>query len=267
MEKSFLLILLQIVTESFPISSGGHIFILEKILSLDLGKSLFEIFDHLSHGSAIVCILLVFWKDWSISIVRLIRTRPYVFYRIITYVCVAEVCSAFFYVIIRVWLSDIWWLRCDISVLFGMIITMLSLFSLRWLPHGAGTYESLNVKKALLIGSVQGIALLPGISRFAATYVVGCWLGLSPRRSIQFSFLIFLPIISAAFLNAVRKIHRFPQISLFYSFKTWFFVIIATIIAYFALRLARDWALEGKFWRFGIYMIVPCVILLWIALH
>ncbi|MCK4517445.1 undecaprenyl-diphosphate phosphatase, partial [Candidatus Babeliales bacterium] len=134
--------------------------------------------------------------------------------------------------------------------------------SLRTSGQSKSTAESLNIRKALILGCVQGIALLPGISRFATTYVAGRWLHLSPRRAFQISFLIQLPLISAAFVQGLYKIVGTPEGILLSSGRGLLTLVLATVIGFFALCFAQKLAYQEKFWWFGFYLLVPTLFLL-----
>lgn len=271
MEKSFFAALLQIVTDALPISSGGHVFLLKKLLFEGSEFLLFEIIEPLSHGPTLLCILLIFWPYWGHLAIRLLSPRNFrrilpVFLRITTFVIAADIITALFYFVVRIHLKDASFLQSPWLLLLGVVVTTMGLLSLLFLEKEGAVYKQLDLYKVLLIGVVQGVALLPGISRFATTYVAARWLQISPRRALQFSFLIYVPLIVLAFGNAARKIVMLPSdqyqelISLFCSVQSTFFVILATVISYFALRLACRWGMQGKLWRFGIYMIFPSLL-------
>ena len=106
---------------------------------------------------------------------------------------------------------------------------------------------------------------MPGISRFGTTYVVARWLSLSPRRALELSFLIEFPLILGAFLwNGVIRLPSDLAILLVYSPFSWFVGGSAAVLGYFLLRFSYRWGIEGKFWRFGVYMILPSLVLLYV---
>lgn len=77
-----------------------------------------------------------------------------------------------------------------------LIITGLLLWSTRWIKN-KGTSD-LSIKKALLIGIVQGLAVMPGISRSGSTIAVGIFLGLNREVAARYSFLLSIPAILGA---------------------------------------------------------------------
>ena len=82
----------------------------------------------------------------------------------------------------------------------GLLITSLLLFLGSKAPHRS---RPLTARGALLIGCVQALSLLRGISRSGSTLVPGLWLGLREREAIRFSFLLSIPVIIGASLVSI----------------------------------------------------------------
>ncbi len=294
------LIITQIIGESLPISSSGHV----NLAGLLANKYwrirnavLPDFLDHLLHGTALAAILIVFFKDCYFAFKKLLRactlflftSKPLsfsqkklfaIFGKIVGLVIVADLVTSIFYFVIKIWAKKF---CCHLGpnfLLGGFILTMLLLFSLKirkTLSFATAKIASLEVssqfsrgsftlKTAIILGAVQGCALLPGISRFASTYVAGCWLNLSPRRAFQISFLIHLPLIVAAFLFfGIKDIFKKPEIlqSLSAGFDplSLFLILSATIIAIIALNFCYKLAVKDRLWWWGFYMLIPIIIL------
>lgn len=226
-----------------------------------------------------------------------------VFLRIVGYVFIVDIMSIAAYLLFSKGLKSISWLQSDWATVVGFVITMAALLSLKKLERRGHnglecrgqacrkkkekkedkedredkekkeSCDVLNIQKVILIGLAQGIAFFPGISRLGATYVAGRWLNLSARRSFQFSFLFQFPLMVAAFI--FEGLYLLPKASfangyrlifLFYSPQTWLVVIIATVLGYAGLHLVYRSGIEKKMWRFGIYMIIPALILFWLTI-
>lgn len=287
------LIITQIIVESLPISSSGHVALVGLLANRFFGIQnavLPDFLDNLLHGTALLAILIVFFKDWFVPVKKLIQccfqfafnTKPLsfsqkkllkIFMKIAELVIVADLITSVLYFAIKIGFKDYFTNSSQNFLLLGFIITMLLLLSLRFIqrsnlgPQISGN-QSLNFKKAVILGLVQGCAVLPGISRFASTYVAGCWLNLSPRRAFQLSFLIHLPLIIAAFLFlGVKDIFKRPEV--FQDFNksglflpSLFLILAAATIAIFTLKLCYRLAVKNKLWWFGIYMLIPIITLI-----
>jgi undecaprenyl-diphosphatase len=88
------------------------------------------------------------------------------------------------------------WTNSPAVVAVGFLITTGLLVSVRWLGSGRTTFPSAG--HALLLGLVQGIAVVPGISRSGSTIAMALWLGVRPDRAFELSMLMSLPVVLGA---------------------------------------------------------------------
>jgi undecaprenyl-diphosphatase len=204
--------------------------------------------------------------------------RLSLFFKIFGTVVIADLFTLVFYLVIKVCLKNVIFLQSPHMLLLGFCVTACTLFLTFLLPKYLtdGTRadtcnlvtQSLVAQKkyglvGMIMGIVQGLALLPGISRFATTYAAARALGLTPRRAFQFSWLIFFPLLCAAFLgNGVRGLAMSGDLCNFFTIKIITHVFLATSTAYWLFEWTYDLALRERFWWFGVYMILPiaCVI-------
>jgi undecaprenyl-diphosphatase len=281
MEQLFLaLIVTQIIVESMPISSSGHVRVFELLFTKAWGIKTFlpDFIDHLLHGTALIAILIVFFKDWFYPIRKLLqsciqltfskKSLSYsqrklfnIFLKIIGLVVAANLITSLFYFPIKFLFKDFF--ANPSFLLSGFIITMLLLLSLAFKKQKNAA--AFDLKKALILGCVQGLAVLPGISRFASTYAAGYWLNLRPARAMQISFLLHLPLIIAAFIMlGVKPLITGQEVFFQFNFCDSLIVLIVTAIAILCLKLSYRLAIKNKLWWFGIYMIIPILILLYL---
>ena len=251
-----LILFIQIILEALPVSSSGHLFLFEKLFFNRLLWS--EFLDHLAHGPTLIVLTAFFWSDISPMIRAAFSFRRKIIFliaKLISFVFVADLVTAIFYLIIKTYVGT----APDIVVSFGFFATGISLFSLLLIPDRKKTghrlvCQPLTLKKSLLLGVAQGLALLPGISRFAFTYVVARWLKMSNRRAFQVSFLIQFPLIVAAFSRALISVPSHSEKIPFCSWPALLVVMLAMIVAYFLLGLMRRLTLKNMLWPFGIYV-------------
>lgn len=276
-----MLMITQIIIESLPISSSGHVALLEMLL-----KKLWKIkiilpdfIDNLLHSTALLAISVIFFKDWFFPTKKLLHAciqvtfskKPLtfaqkklfiIFFKIIGLVFVANLVTSIFYFSIKFFLKDYLFIN-TIFLLVGFIITMILLLSLKFRKQNQ--IETLNLKKTLILGCIQGLAVLPGISRFASTYVAGCWLNLQPARAMQISFLLHLPLIIAAFLfMGLKPLIARPEVLNKLNFCNLAIILLSAAIAVFLLNLCYKLAIKNKLWWFGIYMLIPILMLIYL---
>jgi undecaprenyl-diphosphatase len=247
------LLTVQIVVESFPISSSTHVKLLELFLiSLQYPIESWcsnELLNHLAHGPTILILALFFYPRWSFLLYNIRRC-----WRLIIKLCmrvaVADLITCGFYIGIK---------QCVVppsTIGVGMVVTAVALASLHWCPT-KNAHAPWNWPRVLLLGCAQGVALLPGISRLALTFVTARWMGISPRKSFEISFLIQWPLIAAAFVHAVGTLYLHDALGQFLHTDILLIMLVSTIIAWYALRITNYCAMTGRLWWFAWYMTVP----------
>ncbi len=277
----YLMIFCQVVLESFPISSSGHLVLLEKILqsfgTTPTVADLPPFFDHFLHGPTILVLLIFFRKEWFAPLGFLFKNFTFdfsnwsdrykklwgVFLKITFFVFVTSFITVIFYFLFG-YLKKFALLQSEGLMLFGFFLTTILLFSLYFKDKKDDRNGDLTLTKVIILGLVQGVSFLPGISRFGSTYVVARWLGVSVKRSFQFTFLMQFPLIVAAFFDASSKMFFGEKtfINLF-SLKVCVAFLIATVLAYFALYVSYSLAIRRKLWYLGFYMLLPLSLLIY----
>ncbi len=114
--------------------------------------------------------------------------------------------------------------------------------------------------KALIIGLAQSIAVVPGVSRAAATIVAGRMLGLSRRAVVEFSFLLAIPTMAAAAGYDLTKNALSFSTSEIGLLALGF--VTAFIAAYFSVRFLIRYIQNHTFTIFGVYRIIIALLLL-----
>ncbi len=195
-----LLGLIQGVTEFFPISSSAHLKVFKTFFGIPTGEEtiLFDLFCHLG---TLLALIIYFRKD----ILNLISYPR----RLIPFMVALVPLIPFYFLLkpVREALSKPEYLG------FCLIGTAAILYGASLLHKKVK--ETLNLKDALWIGTFQGIALIPGISRSAATIGAGLWRGATPFEAVRFSFLLSLPAVSGGtFLELMKSKSHFSSASL-----------------------------------------------------
>lgn len=286
MEKLlFLTIVTQIIIESLPISSSGHVMlvsILAKKFWHNQEFCLPDILDPLLHTSALLAITITFYRDWQPLFKQLThiiyklfskeklkssqQKLLLLFFKIIGLMFIADLITAIFYFLFKIVLKNNCIFANPMMLILGFSCTGLILFSLSLKQKFFTAHpEPLDFTKTLILGIIQGLAFIPGISRFASTYAAGCWLNLGPRRAFQISFLLHLPlIISDVLLHGIIPLFKNSELLPIFNRTLIISALISTIIATLLLMLTYKLALKNKLWIFCFYMLIPIMILIFI---
>ena len=251
--KYIILGIIQGITEPLPISSSGHIFIFKHLFNnTTLFNDLnFEIFLNFA---SFIAILIIFWKD----VIELIKGFfKYIFdkenrkknLREFKY-CMAIVIGSIPVGIIGVLFKD------EIETLLNrvwvvgitFIITAICLLIVKNSNGKKNDYD-ITYKDALIIGIIQAIALLPGLSR-SGMVLVGCLLcKLNREASLKYTFMLYFPVSLATFVL---------EIGLSTSMLGYYIIgmIFSFMFTLFTYKILSNIVKRGKLWKFSIYLFI-----------
>jgi undecaprenyl-diphosphatase len=187
--KVLILALIQGLTEFLPISSSAFLVVAEEIINLD-NKNLNLLFNISVHSGSLLAVMIYFKKE----ILSLIKNYTLLFNLIIATIPVVIVGF-----IVKILSLNI--ILQNTNVIAGAtIIFSIILFLSDKTQVSLKFKDSISNKNALIIGLAQVLALIPGTSRSGITITAARYLGFSRTDASKFSFLISIPVLSAATL-------------------------------------------------------------------
>ncbi len=286
MNELLLVVVVQVCLESLPVSSSGHMMLASMLCAKinNFSYALPEHFDHFLHGPTLAILLIFFFSLWwpvakrcGRALINMLRSRTLSDseqrgLRLAMYVglwaFIADVVSVCVYGFGKLLFKKFGIVPTPGVLLVGFCITML-LFAVLWCKDNCRNKNNKNLysfmNSAFIIGFAQGLALVPGISRFAITFVTARLLGYSPRRAFQVSFVIFIPLVVAGFfVNGVGEFIKHPEWFEIFTPALMITMLFSTIASYALFVLAYRIALARRMSMFGLYMIVPISMLIWL---
>lgn len=196
--------LIQGLTEFLPVSSSGHLVIIQQLIHFEQDPIAFDALLHLGTLVAVVAyfrgeVALLTASVWK----WLIRRESDRYTTLSGYLLAATAPAAVAGVAFEALFSDTF-------QSFGVAGTMLIVTgAILWLaegrPQGAKTLETLSLRDSLWVGLAQAASIMPGLSRSGATISAGIWRGFERREAARFSFLLSIPIIVGAAVFALRR--------------------------------------------------------------
>ena len=268
-----LLLITQIIVESLPISSSGHVKLIESIGLRLYPQSSYNFIpksiEYFFHGPTILILMIFFFKDIFYLLTNFSKNIDFISYWL-TLVFIADLITVFFYFLFQYFeikninffayfYSDFF--SSSLSYFLGFLITAGLLISLKFISNNNLT--TLNYKHAIILGIVQGISLLPGISRLASTFVAACWLGITFQSAFYFSCAIQFPLICAGFLKGCYFVYNNQDLFVNFLKPSCLFSLVSLIssfISLFALYFTYIILLSGYGYYFGFYMLIPVVL-------
>ncbi len=252
--KYIILGIIQGITEPLPISSSGHLVLIKNLFNTNMLNDVnFEIF--VNFGS-FLAIFFIFRKE-IIKLLKgffgLIFTKEKKKYqpdfKYCLLIIVGSIPAGIAGILFK---SKIDAFSENLKILgIAFLITALALFLVRNC-NGKKNDNDLTYKDALIIGLMQMIALVPGISRSGAV-LVGCLLcGLNKEASLKYTFMLYFPVSVASMGLGLLDLMEAGNIS---SLLLPYFVglLFASLVTYFSYQWLSDWVKKGKLWKFSIY--------------
>jgi len=242
--KSTILALIQALTEFLPISSSGHLAIVQKIFNLSNFNLSFDVFLHL--GSALALIIF-FYKDW-IQIFKEAKDdfKNSLFLKLI----IGLIPAAIFGFLINFY--NLSFNQSLTLIIFNTIFFALILF---WADKNSGEakLKSLNFMQVILIGIAQALALFPGVSRSGITITAALFLGLNRSDSARFSFILATPAILGANIIELPKLSNLAP-NLIWPYILGF--IASLIFSYLVVAWLLNYLKNNRLLPFVIYRLI-----------
>lgn len=236
------------ISEFLPISSTGHLILATDILKIQQTNFVKDFHIIIQFG-AILAIVLLYWDSlfknyllWKKVLAAFIPTA------IIGFILFKFI-KTFFLGNLYITLASLF--------LGGFVLIILELIY-KEKEHHVDKVENISYRNALLIGMFQSIAVIPGVSRSAATIISALFLGTKRKAATEFSFLLAIPtMLAATGLDLIKGNFSF-------SANEWSLLFIGFMGAFITAFIVVKWFLKyiqtHTFIPFGIYRIIAAIL-------
>jgi len=191
MSKFLLLGLIQGLTEFLPISSSGHLALLENFLRVTKPGVLFDVLVHL--GTLVSVLYFYRARIWLLLKAPFKRDENL---RFLLLLIIATIPTAVLGLLFKNWVEAAF--QKNIIVGLSLLVTGVILYLAEKRGEGNKSIAQMSFFEAILVGIMQGIAIFPGISRSGFTISMGIFLGLRREVAAEFSFILSIPAILGA---------------------------------------------------------------------
>ncbi|MBN1574454.1 MAG: undecaprenyl-diphosphate phosphatase [Deltaproteobacteria bacterium] len=248
--------IVQGLTEFLPVSSSGHLVVMQHYLSDFTGPPL--PFDVLLHGGTLVSLLIYFFKDIKAIIASFFgggteekRENRKLGWMIILGSVPAGIVGIAFMDFFEALFSNIK------MVSFMFLVTAALLLVAEKRSKVEVEERRIGVVDAIVIGLAQAVAIIPGISRSGSTIALGLILGLKRETAARFSFLLSIPAVLGAFILNLKNLDsiNFPYIV---------GVLLAAGVGLLAIKLTINAVVVKKLWIFSLYLMILGVTLVFL---
>ena len=257
---AFLIGIVQGITEWLPVSSTGHMILLNSVLKLDVSEAFWDMFLVVIQLGSILAVLVLFWdRLYPFSFKKSTKERKAT-WTLWFHVIVAIIPSGVIGVLLDDWFDA--HLHHAIPVAIALIVYGVIFLFLERIPKRQNgevvSANAVSYKTALLIGLFQVLSLIPGTSRSGSTSLGAMLLGLSRTAAAEFSFFMAVPTMLGASGIKILKFVLDGQTAI--TGSEWIILVVgcatAFLVSLAAIRYLMDYVKRHSFAAFGVYRIL-----------
>jgi len=252
--KIILLGLVQGLTEFLPVSSSGHLALMQIFGGVETASVSYDI---VLHFATMLATIVFFAYDIYYTAVEWIggffreSSRTKYGWAAGWAVIIATIITAVIGIFMKHIVENC--MQNSLCIGLGLLFTGVLLIYSHFLKSGFGHVRPAD---GFIVGLAQGIATLPGVSRSGMTIFAGCLAGLSKDEAFRFSFLISIPAICGATLLEALQLGGFANFAAALP-KGWLAGSITAFVSGFvALCILKKLVISAKWWLFGVYCLL-----------
>lgn len=245
------------ITEWLPVSSTGHMLLVDEFITLHMTEQFKEMFFVVIQLGAILAVVVVFWsKLWPFGIKN--RTLVYKedIFRMWFKVVVGCIPAGVLGLLLDDFLEAHFGTPLTISlmlILYGILFILIENRNKHRTP-AVDSIDDLSFKTALIIGFFQALAMIPGTSRSGATIIGGLLLGVSRTAASEFTFFLAIPtMLGASFIKLLKFGLAFTTAELITLVVG---MVVAFVVSVASIRFLMAYVRRHDFKVFGWYRII-----------
>jgi len=253
--KVILLGIVEGVTEWLPISSTGHMLLVDNFIPLNMSAEFKELFLYVVQLGAILAVVLLFWKKmWPFQMKD--KSKPFIRMRTIhTWLKVVVACipGAVVTILFDDFIEEHLHTPLVIALMLILYGVAFILLSKNRRKPSIRRLSDISYKTALLIGLFQVLSIIPGTSRSGATIIGALLLGVSRKVAVEFTFILAIPVMFGASLLKIVKYGAVVTAPEFVLLGVG--MLVAYIVSMLVIRALINYVKTHDFKVFGWYRI------------
>ena len=261
--KAILFGIVEGITEWLPISSTGHMILLNEFVKLDVSPEFWNLFLVVIQLGAILAVVLLFWKTiWPFKKVKTRSGNTKVVFSKPTMilwlkVLVACIPAGVIGILFDDWIDEHFYNAIVVGaalIIVGVLFLVIETLNKNKVPR-VDRLRDLTFKDAFLIGIFQLIAaVFPGTSRSGSTILGGLMIGVSRKVASKFTFILAIPVMfGASLLKIVKYGFRLSGYELLILLVG---MLVAFLVSIFVITFMMNYIRKHDFRVFGVYRII-----------
>ena len=283
--KAILYGIIEGITEWLPVSSTGHLILLDEFMKLNTAPTLGEgfqkefwsMFEVVIQLGAILAVVVLFFDKLNPFSKKKDAIQKKATWTLWWKVLLASVPAAFVGIVIDKvleiatgkdidgWIYNFWTVAATL-VIYGVLFIVIEKWQKDKTPKVEGT-EGITYKQALLMGCFQTLSIVPGTSRSGSTILGARCLGISRAAAAEFSFFMGIPaMVGGSMIKAYGFFDYVSEANITVPVFAWVILLIASVVAFLVsmlvIRFLMDFVKRHSFIPFGYYRIALGVLVL-----
>ncbi|MBO5453248.1 MAG: undecaprenyl-diphosphate phosphatase [Clostridia bacterium] len=264
--KTFILGVIEGITEWLPVSSTGHMIIAEDFLKLNVSESFWEMFLVVIQLGAILAVICMYFNKLNPFSPKKSKTQRRATWDIWGKVIVGVLPAAALGFLLDDWMDDHLYNSFTVAttlILYGVLFIVIENIN-KNKQFSTKSFKHLSYKKALAIGCFQTLSLVPGTSRSGSTILGAMLMGTSREIAAEYSFFLAIPVMFGASLLKIAKFILKSEIAIAPNEISVLIVGIITsfVVSLFAIKFLVGFVKKYDFKVFGWYRIALGIIVI-----
>lgn len=248
------------ITEWLPISSTGHIILMEELLKLDQGEAFFEMFQVVIQLGAILAVVVIYFHKLNPFSPTKTQKQKMMTWQIWIKVLIGCLPAGVIGLLFDNWIDKTlyhWYVVALMLIVYGVLFIVVENYQKGKEPR-VTKFSQLTIPMILIIGVFQMLAMIPGTSRSGATIVGALMIGVSRSLAAEYTFFLAIPVMfGASLLKLVKFGFNFTTIQLAVLLVG---MVVSFAVSIVAIKFLMSYIRKNDFKVFGYYRIVLGVI-------
>lgn len=260
--KVIILGIVEGITEWLPVSSTGHLILMDEFLKLGQSDAFIEMFNVVIQLGAIMAVVVIYFHKLNPFSPKKTEKQKMMTWQIWIKVLIGCVPAA----VIGLLFDDIidkvlyhWYVVAAMLIVYGVLFIVVENYQKGKEPK-VKKLSQLSIQMVLIIGVFQMLAMIPGTSRSGATIVGALLLGVSRAVAAEFTFFLAIPAMFGA--SAVKLLHFGLNFTAMQVFLLLLGTVVSFAVSIVAIKFLMRYIKKNDFKVFGYYRIVLGIIVL-----
>lgn len=263
--KAVLFGIVEGITEWLPISSTGHLILLEQFIHLQVSREFYSMFEVVIQLGAILAVVVLFFKKLNPFDPGKTKEQKFATWSTWLKVVVAVIPSAVVGLLLDDWMDTHLYNYVVVAlalILYGVAFIYVEFIHEDTTPK-IRKVGMIDLKTALLIGAFQCLSLIPGTSRSGSTILGAIILGVSRSAAAEFSFFMAIPTMAGASgLKLLKFILKGTHVEILEIGILIVGCVVSFVVSLYVIRRLMEYVRKHSFSAFGIYRIVLGMVVL-----